>query len=290
MDVLFSLVGIALAISLYDYYAVRNWQQVTSASRNDVVFDKRNKKYGAYVIRRDYNREMGLIMLGIVLTICTAYGSYLYFKSDVIALDSNVFLKDNETTTINPPILIDFEKVPDVAIAKTRHDMVKAPNYVVTDDKTKAVKPDWLDTDKFQGPVDLTGTGNLDFLPPTGGTEFGYGTGTPEPKIEFPTADPDIYAEFPGGRDKMMKYFTTNLKYPEIPRQLGIQGKCHLQFIINKQGEISDIRILRAVADCVECDQEAIRVIGKMPKWKPAVKDGQKVDSYFIMPISFSLE
>ena len=292
MDVLFSLVAIALAISLYDYFYAKNWQQVTSASRNDVVFDKRNKQYGAYAIRRDYNREMSLILLGIVLTITTAYGSYLYFKSDAVVLDVKVFTNDDENITMNPPIpiLINFDEKDESLTKKSSHDMVKTPNYVVTDDKTKVVKHDWQDTDKIQGPVDVTGKGNLGFSSPTGGTETGTGTGTKEPKLELPTKDPDVFAEFPGGRDQMMKYFATNLKYPEIPRQMGIQGKCHLQFVINKQGEISDIRILRAVTDCVECDKEAIRVTGKMPKWKPAIKDGQKVDSYFIMPITFSLE
>lgn len=291
MDVLFSLVAIALAISLYDYYSVKNWQQSTSASRNDIVFEKRNKAYGAYTIRRDYNREMTLILLGIVLAISTAYGSYLFFKSDPIAIDLKRFLPDDETLTMNPPtIKIDVAYIDDRFLKKTKIDMVKTPVYVVTDDPTKGKKVDLLDTDKIQGPTDEKGTGSTGFTNPAGdGTEVGTGTGG-QKELQIPTRDPDISAEYPGGREKMITYLTSNLNYPEIARQYGIQGKCHLQFIINKQGEISDVKIVRAVPDCVECDQEAIRVIKKMPKWKPAIKDGQKVDSYFVMPINFSLK
>lgn len=290
MDVLFSLVGIALAISLYDYYTVKNWQQTTSDTRNDIVFDKRNKQYGAYTIRRDYNREMTLIILGVILTISAGYGSYLYFKSEPIKLTVKQFINDPFEYVIDlNNVKDDFKEEVDKPKAKADFDMVKSKEYVVTDDLTKGKKIDLLDLDKIPGPIDLTGKGDPGFKDPIGGgTGTIGGTGTKINAI-VPTYDPDVYAEFPGGREKMLKYLFANLTYPEIPRQLGIQGKCNLQFVINKQGEISDIRIMRAVPDCVECDQEAIRVIKKMPKWKPAIKDGQKVDSYFMMPINFSL-
>lgn len=290
MDVLFSLVAIALAISLYDYYTVKNWQQSTSDTRNDIVFEKRNKAYGAYAIRRDYNREMTFILLGIVLAISTAYGSYLLFKSDPIAIDLKRFLPDDETLTMNPPtIKIDVAYIDDRSLKKTNIDMVKTQVYLVTDDPTKGKKVELFDDDKIQGPIDDKGTGKAGFTNPTGGGgDVGTGTGK-ELEVNVPTKDPDVFAEYPGGRAKMIQYLTSNLNYPEIARQAGIQGKCYLQFVINKQGDISDIKIVRAVPDCVECDKEAIRVIKKMPKWKPAIKDGQKVDSYFSMPINFSL-
>lgn len=290
MDVLFSLVAIALAISLYDYFTVKNWQQTTSDTRNDIVFDKRNKAYGAYVIRRDYNREMAFILLGIVLSITTAYGSFLFFQSDTITLDSKKFFDDPIEYDYFPPTTkIDISKI-DHPIDKVKVDMVKSGDLVIIDDPSKGKKVDFLDDDKIQGPIDQTGKGKEGFVIPSGGGKDG-GTGLVDPqiKIEAPTFDPDISAQFPGGRDKMIRFLTSNLNYPELPRQLGIEGKCHLQFVINKKGEISQIRIMRAVPDCVECDQEAVRVIKKMPKWTPAIKDGQNVDSYFIMPINFSL-
>ena len=257
---------------------------------NEILFANRNKEYGAYVIRRDYDREMVLILLGIVLTITTAYGSYLFFKSDTIALNPKTFFDDPIPYDYYPPSTkIEIEKLIDKPVTVSKTDMAKSKNYVVTDDLTKGQKIDLLDNDKIQGPVDLKGKEGSGFTNPTGGGSEGGGTGIQQKKIEVPTADPDVYAEYPGGRDKMIKYLTSNLNYPEIARQLGIQGKCYLQFVINKQGEISNIKIVRSVSDCVECDQEAVRVIQKMPKWKPAIKDGQKVDSYFMMPINFSL-
>ncbi len=291
MDVLFSLVAIAMSIALYDYFTVKNWEQTTSDTRNDIVFDKRNKAYGAYVIRRDYNREMAFILLGIVLSISTVYGSYLFFKSEPLALDSKKFLEDPiEYDYFPPTTAIKIDKIePPVDHGKV--NMVKSNLMVITDDPTKGQQIQFLDDDKIQGPIDLTGKEKDGFGTSNGsGSKVGIGITEPQVKIEIPIFDPDISAQFPGGRDKMIQFLTSNLNYPELPRQLGIQGKCHLQFVINKQGEISQIKIMRAVPDCVECDQEAIRVIKKMPKWKPAVKDGQNVDSYFIMPINFTLK
>lgn len=296
MEVLFSLVGIALAISLYDYYTVKNWQQTTSSTRNNIVFDKRNKEYGAYVIRRDYDREMILILLSVILTISAGYGSYLFFKSDAIKLNPKTFIDDpydygGELSTMT---LKHEDDQVEKASSQTQAT-VKAISYVVTDEKIKNKKSEMLDLDNIPGPGDVKGSKGSEFILPSGGGGSGGGTGIGDGgvkiiEVKTPTFDPDITAEFPGGREMMIQYLTKNLKYPEIARQLSIQGKCNLQFVINKKGEISDIRIMRSVPGCEECDQEATRVIKKMPNWKPAIKDGQKVDSYFIMPINFSLK
>jgi uncharacterized membrane protein len=64
MVIIFSIIAIVLLVSLYDYFSAKNWQQVTSEVRNDVVFKNRNKNYGAYVMRRDYNKRLKIIIRG----------------------------------------------------------------------------------------------------------------------------------------------------------------------------------------------------------------------------------
>ena len=82
MEVILSIVAVIAGVSIYDFYSARKWQLVTSATRNDIVFQNRNQKYGAYVIRRDYDRNMVYIMLGVILSIGTLVGGFMYFKSE----------------------------------------------------------------------------------------------------------------------------------------------------------------------------------------------------------------
>jgi hypothetical protein len=81
MVIIFSIIAIVLLVSLYDYFSAKNWQQVTSDVRNDVVFKNRNKNYGAYVMRRDYNKRMLLILVGMVGSMGAAYGTFMLVKS-----------------------------------------------------------------------------------------------------------------------------------------------------------------------------------------------------------------
>ena len=81
MVIIFSIIAIVLLVSLYDYFSAKNWQQVTSDVRNEVVFKNRNKNYGAYIMRRDYNKRMLLILVGMVGSMGAAYGTFMLVKS-----------------------------------------------------------------------------------------------------------------------------------------------------------------------------------------------------------------
>ena len=99
----------------------------------------------------------------------------------------------------------------------------------------------------------------------------------------------DVDAEFPGGQPAMKKFITDNVKYPARAIKNNIEGKTLVRFTIDKKGRISDIKILRGMKDCPECNAEAMRVVSIMPKWKPAINNGKKVKSYFEMPFVFRL-
>lgn len=99
----------------------------------------------------------------------------------------------------------------------------------------------------------------------------------------------DEVAEFPGGMNALKSYLAENIIYPKEAEQQGIEGKCYATFVVLKDGTITDIKIKRGVAECPDCDQEVIRVIQKMPKWKAAKVNGRKVDSMFSLPITFKL-
>jgi len=98
----------------------------------------------------------------------------------------------------------------------------------------------------------------------------------------------EIMPEFIGGINMMNEYLSENIKYPSKAREIGVQGKVFVQFIVGKDGEIRDIKIIRGVNKWL--DEEAIRVVKEMPKWKPGKQSGRPVSVLFNLPINFKLK
>lgn len=94
-------------------------------------------------------------------------------------------------------------------------------------------------------------------------------------------------AAFPGGMDALKKYLGDNLKYPPMAKESGVQGKVYVQFVVFKDGNVGDIKVLRGIGS--GCDEEAVRVVKGMPKWTPGKQRGRSVSSRFTLPINFKL-
>ncbi len=93
---------------------------------------------------------------------------------------------------------------------------------------------------------------------------------------------------YPGGDEARLKYLRENIKYPEMAKESGIQGTVYVTFVVEKDGRISNVKILRGIGG--GCDEEALRVIKGMPKWKPGKQRGRPVRAQFNMPIRFILQ
>lgn len=93
--------------------------------------------------------------------------------------------------------------------------------------------------------------------------------------------------EFPGGMVEMMKWITKNLKYPQAAQQQKIQGRVVVAFIIGKDGKVSEVKVVRSVDPML--DNEALRVVKMMPKWKPGEEKGKPCMTYFSIPVIFKL-
>ena len=285
MGIIILVTVLVLLVSLYDYFSSKSWQQVTSSSRNEVVFDERNKEYGAYEIRSNYDRNLILIILGIAATIGIAYGTYLFIKSlpeevvEAPPIDTSMFTIEapplDEEVPPPPPV----EEVP-VQLEKT----VEFLPPVVTDepvDNPPPIQEAMTDTKASTQTNDIE---TETFTPPT----------VTAPKVVEKEEEILTFvaeeASFPGGTAEMMKYLGKNIKYPEVAIQAGIQGKVTLRFVVGKDGSIENVTVARGVPGCPECDKEAIRVVKSMPKWKPAKNDGKVVKSYFNLPVTFKLQ
>lgn len=99
----------------------------------------------------------------------------------------------------------------------------------------------------------------------------------------------EILPQYPGGISEMAKFISKNIKYPKSARKKGIEGKCYLKFIVEKNGKADSVKVIKGVPNCIECDIAAIKVIEAMPLWQPATIDGVAVRCYFNIPISFKI-
>ena len=94
--------------------------------------------------------------------------------------------------------------------------------------------------------------------------------------------------EFPGGEGKLMEYVAKNIKYPQIARETGIQGRVFVGFVVEPDGSISNVKLLRGIGG--GCDEEAMRVIKSLPKWKPGKQRGKAVRVSYQIPVFFKLQ
>jgi protein TonB len=95
--------------------------------------------------------------------------------------------------------------------------------------------------------------------------------------------------EFPGGQQALFKYLSENVKYPVIAQENGIQGRVICQFVVNRDGSIVDVEVVRSGGD-PSLDKEAVRVIKSMPKWKPGKQRGKPVRVKYTVPVNFKLQ
>lgn len=120
-----------------------------------------------------------------------------------------------------------------------------------------------------------------------------YGSTTEYEEIRGRIDDNQIYdildqmPSFPGGKNALMRYLASNVKYPEIAEENGIQGRVIVQFVVEKDGRITDVKTMKSVDPSL--DREAERVVRSMPKWQPGRKQGQVVRVKYFVPVVFNL-
>lgn len=106
----------------------------------------------------------------------------------------------------------------------------------------------------------------------------------PENEIQITEYQP----EFPGGQAALLDFIRRNVRYPMIAQENGIQGRVIVQFVVNRDGSVTDPVVLRSV--CPSLDREAVRVISSMPRWRPGMQSGRTVKATYSVPVSFKLK
>ncbi len=288
MIVVSSVIIVITAISVYDHFSEKNWQEVTSSERNDVVFENRNKDYGAFQIRKQYNNQIVIILLAFSLSISGLYGSYLYFRVPIQQVVNETIFDDGDL--IIPfdvtPEIIEPKKVEPIKKVISPPETIKNIEPIVVDEKTTEKPPIQSELSSVNSGTQ-TSTGEKGFEPPT--TTIDPTTIVNKVEVKDPTEFPKIMAKFPGGDSERMKFILNHISLSDdILESDG--GKCYLKFIVDEKGEISSVKVLKGVRNCELFDKEAVRVVKSMPKWIPAEIDGNKVASFFNMTINFDFK
>ena len=272
MTVVLIVALLVAGISLYDYFSARNWQQVTSADRNEIVFADRNKEYGAYTLRRDYDKRMVIILVSFVATLALSFGIFAYLKS---IPEEVIEIKPVDVSTI-PPAKPEEElppppPEPPVPILEKLTQFL--PPVIVNEEVDEVPPIQENLEDKKISTINQEGSDD----------SFNASVGPAETVVEAPKVE-QIYeaveedAEFPGGKpsDFVSSHFN-----PDAAAD--VEGKIIVRFVVELDGSISNIELARGLSP--EANREAIRVIRSMPRWKPGKNNGKAVRSRFSLPI-----
>jgi protein TonB len=288
MTLLITLLVLSVVAGLFSFDL--GWNNVVTAERNDLVFERKNKGYGAFQIRRDYN---GILILALLSTvgICTAlsvgmriWGVSHLEKAVLIPIDPNSPMTpppiDQPVTpplpqVVNPlppmhtPVVPQFVFLP----PEVTEDVVQHPPHSQEDMNGK--KPG---SEDIEGPEDGPATPKEN--PVTPSTEGGE-----ETVFRFVEQNP----EFPGGDKAMAVFLQSNTSFPVICKENGIEGTVYVQFVVDRNGNIKDVKAAQGVRGCPDYEREAIRVVKAMPAWKPGRMNGKAVSVLFTIPVSFKL-
>ncbi|MFZ0282884.1 MAG: energy transducer TonB [Bacteroidales bacterium] len=248
---------------------------------DDIVFEDRNKEYGAYKLRKKYNRNVIIAMLiGIIIlstAVITPYLNAKELESKAKRAERQVEIKmenlDQPAEQIAPP----------PPPPPPPQDVAQQARYVppVVVDSVKPEEVVQLMT-ADQAQVEVKDETVVEIVEEV----------KEEIQEEDPEAEPFVVVEempmFPGGEVELLKYIMEHTQYPEVAKENNIQGKVIVRFCVTSKGGVDKVSILKGVDP--ELDKEAIRVVQTLPAFKPGKQGGKPVPVWYMVPINFTLK
>lgn len=272
-----------------------NAPEAVALSYDDIIFQNRNRAYGAFALRQQYRpiltRAVGL-GIGLFLAALATPTLYARFwpKNSIVSelsMEEVTLTKIAEPPVEKPLIIPPAEQAPAVNTVRNL-PLVVMPEADVVEETLPPTVEDFKDA--TSGTETAEGTGEVDVIaapeakPPT--------VQEKAIEIEAKSDEPFIMVEqqpeYPGGMTALGDFLSRSLKYPRAAASAGVSGKVFVSFVVNSDGSLTDLQVLKGIG--FGCDEEAIRVMQKMPRWKPGKQSGRAVRVKFNLPISFTLE
>jgi periplasmic protein TonB len=275
---------------------MQNHQEVPE-TLEDIIFRNRNKSYGAYSLRTDYQRVISrALLIGIGLFCLAILTPMIWAK---------VKIDEIREITVKPTVLIlppPEEVIPPVKpetptppqVEQPRKTITFLPPEIVIDDKVNEEPiPDQDLLNNTTAQIsNKTQDGSVEPIP-VDEPDAGKGTEPAQPVEVKVEEKNDIFLhveqmpEYAGGNAALSKFLQKNLRYPNPAANAGVSGKVYVQFVVGQDGAISKVDILKGLG--FGCDEEAERVIKLMPHWSAGKQSGRAVAVKFTLPISFQL-
>ncbi|MBI1835769.1 MAG: energy transducer TonB [Flavobacteriia bacterium] len=242
-------------------------------------------------MRRDYNKQLMTILFVTIASFGVTFGAYRLTRGENEKINNNDPIYSDPTVMQIPP----KEEIVEILEEKIEPSQPSGATFIFIE--PKVVDDDLENDSQIQIPDGeknagfTNGDGDPDALGGDGdGPDFSILDETPTLEDNTPKLYVDEYAEFPGGITARTNFLQTKIIYPEDAAREGVTGTCYLRFVVSKDGEISFVEVTKGIKDCPECNKEAIRVVKSMPKWKPGKVNGNPVNSYFDLKVSFQTE
>ena len=264
----------------------------------DIVFEGRNQKYGGYVLRKNTSkRNVAAILLVIAagilaylrLTIARTIEANRQVENTQAIELSALNEKKKEAKKIEKEVVkVEPEKV----VEKVKSSVKFTPPVIKKDEDVK--EDNQLDLEKVEKTNVTIGAFDVQGNDEVGGEvlKAKEEIAQPEPpKHEEENKVFDVVEQmpsFPGGQAALMQWLNSNMKYPTIAAENGVQGRVIVQFVVEKDGSVTDVHVAKSVDPSL--DKEASRVVKAMPKWIPGKQNGSAVCVKYTVPVTFKLQ
>jgi periplasmic protein TonB len=248
----------------------------------DVVFERRNREYGAYVLRQVYSKHVAIaVILTAAILALFIWGPAAY-----------EMLKGSEEVVKAPPrklVYTELSAPPPIDKPKPPPPQIQLPKLqkVIKFVPPKVVKEQVVDEVPT---IEEIKQNEVAAVEVEGPTEVVFEEPAEEVVVED---DNQIFTvveqqpEFEGGYEAMNNFIRKNLRYPASARRMGVDGTVYVQFVVGKDGSITEVKTIRGIS--ADCDREAERVIKSMPPWRAGRQNGKPVFVRFVLPIKFKL-
>ena len=265
---------------------------LTSQEWCDLIFEGRNKEYGAYKMRARAARRLNFSVV-LVIVIAAVGFSIPRLITMVTPEKKEVMTEVTTLSQLEEPEVKqeEVQKVQPVAPPPPAlKSSIKFTAPVIKKDEEVA------DEDQMKSQEELTESKVTISIADVQGTDEEGGVLLEDLKeivTEAPVEE-EVFdmveqaPQFPGGPAELMSYLGKNIRYPVIAQENGIQGRVVCQFVVGSDGSVRDIKVLRSLDP--SCDKEAVRVIQSMPKWIPGRQNGKAVSVRYTLPVTFKLQ
>lgn len=269
------------------------------ATLDDIVFANRHKAYGAYDLRTSYRKfSTRALLIGSALALLGIFAPRII---DAIAPKEapEQFMQEVDLMKLPPPPIDKNEPPPPppppVEVPKVNTVKFLPPEVKPDQEVPEETPPPAVEELKEAVAAEKTQEGDPNAEEVIAAPEQSAGPTKAEVVVEAPAPkDDEVFTvveqnpEFVGGQSAMYAWLGKNIKYPAAAQRANISGKVFVSFTVNTDGSITDVQVLKGLG--FGTDEEAIRVVKSMPKWKPGKQSGRAVRVKYNLPISFQLE